>query len=83
MHRPAPDDAKLQISLVGLQSANQYRCVNAFGLHQDKKRDHFGAVAIGVHRMFHHESQAKNRSIKPGLDLRWPATYTGSKQELA
>ena len=33
-------------------------CECAFALHQEKKRDHFGTVAIGVHRMFHHDSTA-------------------------
>ena len=32
----------------------------AFALHQEQKRDHFGAAAIDVHRMFHHDSTAKN-----------------------
>ena len=31
-------------------------------------RDHFGAVAIDVHRMFHHDPTPKYPSITPGLD---------------
>ena len=34
-------------------------CECAFALHQEQKRDHFGALAIDVHRMFHHDSTAK------------------------
>ena len=34
-------------------------CECAFALHQEQKRDHFGtAIAIDVHRMFHHDSRA-------------------------
>ena len=34
-------------------------CECAFALHQEQKRDHFGtAVAIDVHRMFHHDPTA-------------------------
>ena len=78
-----------QISLVGLHSTNQYRRVRecACALHLEQKRDHFGTVAIDVHRMFHRDSTAltttNNPSIRPGLDLRWPPTYAGSTQELA
>ena len=61
-------------------------CACAFALHQEqKKRDHLGTVAIDVHRMFHRDSTALTTrpSIRPGMDLRWPATYTGNTQELA
>ena len=51
---------------------------------QQQKRDHFGAVAIEVHRMLHHDSTVLTvRVHRCGLDLRWPATYEGSAQELA
>ena len=43
-------------------------CECAFALYQEQKRDHFGAVAIDVHR------STNNPSIRPGLDLCWPAT---------
>ena len=33
-------------------------CERAFALHQEQKRDHFGTVAIDVHRMFDHDSTA-------------------------
>ena len=32
--------------------------LRAFALHQEQKRNHFGAVAMDVHRMFHHDSTA-------------------------
>ena len=41
-------------------------CECAFALHQGQKRDHFGAVAIDVHRMFHHNSTAKTRASGVG-----------------
>ena len=53
VHRPTPD-AERQISLVGLHSIN----ICAFTLHQEQKRDHFGAGAINVHRMFDRDSTA-------------------------
>ena len=56
MHRPTPD-AERQISLVGLHLINTGVCV--FALHQEQKRDHFGTVAIDVHRMCHHDSTAR------------------------
>ena len=55
MHRPTPDAERL-ISLVGLHSINTG--VYTFALHHEQKRDHFGTVAIDVHRMFHHDSTA-------------------------
>ena len=33
-------------------------CECAFALHQEQKRDHFGTVAIDVHRLFHHDPTA-------------------------
>ena len=33
-------------------------CERAFAIDEEQKRDHFGTVAIDVHRMFHHDSTA-------------------------
>ena len=38
---------------------------------------------MDVHRMFHHDSTAKNSSISLGLNHCWPAIYTRSTQEHA
>ena len=43
-------------SSVFIQSIQVCEC--AFALRQEQKRDHFGTVAINVHRMFHHDSTA-------------------------
>ena len=55
VHSPTPN-AERQISLVDLHSINVCEC--AFASHQERKRDHFGTVAIDVHGMFHHDSTA-------------------------
>ena len=43
-------------------------CECAFALHQEQKRDHFGAVAIDAHRMFHRDSTALET---PASGLGW------------
>ena len=43
-------------SSVFIRSIQVFEC--AFHLHQKQKRDHFGTVAIDVHRMFYHDSTA-------------------------
>ena len=45
-------------SSVFIRSIQVQVCECAFALHQEKKRDHFGTVAIDVHRMLHHDSIA-------------------------
>ena len=42
-------------------------CECAFALHQEQKRDHFGTVAIDVHRIFHHDSTALQTTRASGL----------------
>ena len=47
-------------------------CECAFALHQEQKRDHFGTVAIDVHRIFHHDSTALQTTR--ASDLGWASS---------
>ena len=83
VHRPTPD-AERQISLVGVFIRSIQVCECAFALHQQQKRDHFGAVAIDAHRMFHRDSTAlTTRASGLGWTCAGLPHIQGSTQELA
>ena len=74
VHCPTPDTER-HISFVGLHSISTG--VRAFALHQEQERDHFGTVAIDVHRMFHHDSTTPTHRAS---GLGW--TYAGPPHSL-